>query len=358
MAIFNEQAIAFPWDETKDHYFKYQEKLLTIRDVAGCIGTLVERSYETQTGRADRIQVLVDSIKTSKSADQDLPFDDDANQHFMPGDTIIVQSLSVCRVSRLQQDVKRASFALASPVQSVALGIPFTEIPTFLKGVRASLRYGLNDRVICRSRSCWFSGHIVGTAVFEEAGLFQLSPYLVKTDPRPGIKSNIIRVENDNDEICKLEVCFDPLSELYLIKAAAVVVAKSRKPKTRFTVGDKVVCRVHSNIDDGLEQWVSGTVSLTWAKLGTVSLTSEINRAYLDLVPYKINLNSGGWIYCHKDDHTLIRREGLQSQIRFRGTSKRMEVRQSEDGTKERVDHATERRKRMGESEVDVSSSE
>lgn len=185
------------------------------------------------------------------------------------------------------------------------------------------MRYGLNDRVICRSGSRWSSGHIVGTAVFEEDGLFQLSSYLVKTDPRPGIQSSIIRVENDNDETCKLEVCFDPCSELHLIKAAVAVPPKSRKPRTRFAVGSKVVCRVCNNIGDGLERWVSGTVSLIWAKLAG-ELTSEFHSAHLDVVPYKIDLSSGSWIYCHKDDHTLIRREGMQPQIRVRGTSKRM----------------------------------
>jgi hypothetical protein len=217
-----------------------------------------------------------------------------------------------------------------------------------LEKIRSTLRLGLNDRVLCNCGSRWLVGHIVGTAVFSDGDVL---PYLVKTDNIPGLPSNTISVPEDkNDDVCIQEVCFDPCSQFHLVKAAAPLVQQSNRPKLRFAVGDKVRCRVQNNPNDDLEQWEMGQVTSIWPQLcmpGDYNtwVLGDVSGKYADAVPYQVDLMTGRWIYCHKDDHTLIRREGLQPVTRVRGMSKRIEVRKGEDGSKERIDHVTERRK-------------
>jgi len=330
LAIFKQLQTELSWDETEEHSFKSKTESLTIADVANRIEELTEGIYERRARGTDTIQVQVRSITTSRVTDRDLPWGDHVNQHLKPGDTIIVTAMAMSEsgIRQMQQEV-------------------------FLKKFRASLRFDLNDRVVCFCGPRWLSGHIVGTAVPDpdDNGIL---PYLVKTDPLPGVPSRTISVPSDSDDICRQEVCFNPSSELHLIKAAAAVIPESGKPKTRFAVGDEVVCRIHNNTDDGLEQWVPGKVSMTW-----VTLPGEqkweiggISGTFPDVVPYKIDLISNSWIFCHRDVYTLIRKKGLEPQTRVRGISKRMEVRIAADGSKERIDHATERSKRLLDSEL------
>ena len=55
-----------------------------------------------------------------------------------------------------------------------------------LKDIRKTLRFSLSDRVICNCGPLWLPGSVVGTAVESDGELF---PYLVKTDPIPGMPS-------------------------------------------------------------------------------------------------------------------------------------------------------------------------
>merc|ERR1712039_785732 len=110
-----------------------------------------------------------------------------------------------------------------------------------------------------------------------------------------------------------------------------------------------VVCRIRSFTPDRLENWASGKVTETWPKLPGVKewdLGEGLTGVFPDVVPYKVEMSSG-WIYVHRDDHTLIRREGLQPHTRVKGISKRLEVRTNKDGSKEKFDHVTERGKRI-----------
>merc|ERR1719335_1332433 len=136
---------------------------------------------------------------------------------------------------------------------------------------------------------------------------------------------------------------------MHLVKAAAALVPESSKPKLRLAVGDKVVCRVRNDPKDGLEQWVPGAISFIWPKLSGDEAWNMggVSGKFPSCVPYKVDLTAGGWIYCHRDDHTLIRRQGMEPQARVRGISKRMELRKNEDGSQEKIDHVTERRKRL-----------
>merc|ERR1712039_635837 len=105
-----------------------------------------------------------------------------------------------------------------------------------------------------------------------------------------------------------------------------------------------VCVRIRNSTEDALEQWIAGTVSSTWPKLGG-QLKWEVGDVigeFPDTVPYRVDFSNGHWVYCHRDHFTLIRREGMQPQTRVKGISKRMEVVQVADGSKQQVDHQTE----------------
>lgn len=290
---------------------------MTMDDLATVLEQEISNQYD---GDANEIQVQVRSVATLKVP---LPFEDPVTKHFKPGDTVIVDAMALsARQSRPQ----------------------FTE--KMIKEVRKTLRFDLNDRVLCYCGPRHLSGHVVGTAVPDEGDLL---PYLVKTDAVPGLPSRTISVPSDHDGCCVQEVCFDPASQMDLIKAGAALLPASSKPKLRFAAGDKIVCRIRNNPKDGKEQWVPGEITMLWPKLPG-DLSWELGPAsgkFPDSVPYRIDLGSGKWLLCHRDDHTLIRREGLEPQTRVRGISKRMELRKNKDGSKERIDHVTERRKRL-----------
>ena len=56
-----------------------------------------------------------------------------------------------------------------------------------LKEIRKTLRFGLSDRVLCNCGGLWLPGSVVGTAVESDGEIF---PYVVKTDPIPGMPSS------------------------------------------------------------------------------------------------------------------------------------------------------------------------
>jgi len=64
-------------------------------------------------------------------------------------------------------------------------------------------------------------------------------------------------------------------------------------------------------------------------------------------VAYKVKLDEGGDVFCHVDNYTLIRQEGLEPQTRVKGVSKRIEERKKPDGTLVRYDHLTGQERRM-----------
>merc|ERR1712183_1015473 len=101
--------------------------------------------------------------------------------------------------------------------------------------VRETLRYGLNDRVICNCGPGWMAGHVVGTAVGDPGT--ELLPYLVKTDALPGLESSTISAPDDTDDVVTQEVCFDPRTEMHLIQASTPIVPQSKRSKLRFAAG-------------------------------------------------------------------------------------------------------------------------
>lgn len=313
----------------QDYEFKCEKPPMIIDDVALTVEQYLENLYSAQIAEdGKRIQVQVQAVWHFKTQ-KELNFQDEVSQSLSPGDRVVVAAMALGPMSK--------NFDL-SQLQPM-----FTEED--IEELRKRLRFGLNDRVLCQCGPRWLSGWIVGTAVADDEDLL---PYLVKTDPLPGLPSATISVPRDLEEICVQEVCFDPNTQLDLVKCAASLVPETKRPKLRFGVGDKIVCRVRNSPQDGLEQWVPGVINEIWPALPGEEKwdMGDASGKYPDVVPYKINLASG-WVFCHKDDHTLIRREGMQPVTRVRGISKRMELRQCADGSKERIDHVTERRKRM-----------
>lgn len=330
LEMFDQIQFDLPWQEMlKDFEFRSTDPSMTIEDLSTWIESIIEGNYMEFTDGQDDMQAQLRAIWRSGRAelqpDKDLPFQDCVSQHLKSGDSVVVDAYAV------------AESMMRPPKQWS---------DEELEKVRASLRFGLNDRVVCNCGPRWLSGHINGTAVPNDSDLL---PYLVKTDALPGLPSSTISVPEDgNDDICVQEVCFDPATQLHLIKAAAPLVPEVR-PKLRFAAGDKVRCRVRNSPNDGLEQWQPGEVKAIWPELPGDRIwdMDEISGEYADVVAYAVNLAAGGWIFCHKDHHTLIRREGLQPLTRVKGTSKRIEVRTNEDGSKEQIDHMTERRKKL-----------
>ncbi|CAK0890483.1 unnamed protein product [Prorocentrum cordatum] len=333
---FKYQGIDINWDNKELLTVTCQESPLTIEEVSSWIEARVENMYDYQTGGKDR-----------QGADPD-PLDQETHgargarlgrpRQPTPqgdGDTIIVDCMAITDSMARRMRAQRPQYTEED-----------------LEEIRKKLRFDLNDRVLCFCGPRWLSGHVVGSAVPDDDTLL---PYLVKTDPVPGLPSKTISVPSDRDEVCTQEVCFDPESELHLVKSAATLLAGSQRPKLRFAAGDKVACRLKNDPKDGLETWVAGVVSSIWPELpGERKWQIEnISGEFPSVVAYKVDFSTGGWVYCHRDHHALIRRDGMQPQTRVKGISKRMEVRKANDGSREQVDHQTERRKRMLESDSD-----
>lgn len=308
---FSRAGFTVPWKEVlKEYEFAFVEPSTTIMDLTDRIDLKVERLYE-DFGGPDPTSVQTRAVSHSK-VENKLPFQDLVAQHLKWGDTIVLD----------------------------------------MQVMQVKLRFGLNDRVLCNLGPRWLSGHIVETNLPDEGGFL---PYLVKTDPLPGVPSRSISVPRDEDSCCVQEVCFDPTSQLHLVKAAARRVPEHSKVKLRFALGDKVVCRIRNHADDGLEQWVAGAICEVWPRLPGASSwdLGEVSGHFPDVLPYKVGLLSGAWVYCHRDDHTLIRPESMQPQKRVRGISQRMEVRRAQDGSRVKIDHGTGRQKRLVDTELD-----
>jgi len=316
-----------PWqDLMKGIEFTSPKPVMIIEDIAQKVENQIEQIWWQRYGDEwGQLQVQVFKVM-DQNGTKEYGFRDPVAD-LRPDDTLLME-VQTNQEWQQQQDKPR-----------------FTE--EMIEHVRTLLRFDLNDRVLCFCGPRWLSGHIVGTAVVDDDDFL---PYLVKTDALPGLPARTISVPTDKDHCCTQEVCFDPIEQLDLVRCAASTIKGTKKPKLRFAVGDKVVCRIKSSPEDGLEVWVAGFVSETWPSIGDASWDmGPAAGKFPDVVPYKVDFSSGSgkWVYCHRDDHTLIRREGMQPQTRVKGTSKRMEVLKESDGVSFRIDHVTERRKRM-----------
>lgn len=333
--LFGARGHNIPWNEEKELKVRCPSAPMTIDDLAKWIEARIEGIYAQMTGSQDDGQAQVMFIRREGApATAVLPWIDEADRHLKNGDVVIV-------------DVAFAT-AQQGPAKRFSEGD--------LEKIRKNLRFGLNDRVLCFCGPRWLSGWIVGTAVPEDN---EVLPYLVKTDPLPGLGSRTICAPIDRDDLCTQDVCFDPSTQLHLTKAAAQEVKEACRPKLRFADGDRAVVRIHNSEDTGLEQWVAGKVSALWPKLAAAPEKWSIKGnggEYPNIVPYKVELDRGSWVYCHRDHFTLIRREDMKPHVLVKGMSQRFEVVKLADGAEEKIDHCTGRRKRMAKKAVDSDS--
>jgi len=324
-AKFGPQGFNIPWtDEVLP--IKAPSLPMTIDDVAKWIEARIEGVYfQMKKGQSEAQAQVMTIRKEGADAGDSLPWDHNVERYLKEGDTVI------CDV------------ALAS---DEARGQPVSEAQ--LEIIRKTLRFGQNDRVLCYCGPRWFSGWIVGTAALDEDN--DIMAYLVKTDPVTGLPSRTVSVPSDRDELCVQEVCFDPITQLHLVRTSAQEVKESAKPTLRFAVAEAVVVRVRSDTSNGLERWVAGTVEELWPTLGATPDKFDIAGVigeFPNIVPYKVKLAAGGWVYCTRDNFTLIRREHMKPKVLVKGLSKRMEVAQADDGNWEKIDHQTEKRRKV-----------
>jgi len=210
---------------------------------------------------------------------------------------------------------------------------------------RPDLRFDLNDRVVCNLGVRWAAGHIVGT----DPDMKDDWCYVVKLDNRPGLVGRTISVPHDSDHVCVQEVCFLPPQMEQVKGAAPEIPETSAKSTLRFASGDRVSVRVRNGADK-LENWLPGKVDAEYPELPgphTWGDEDEVMGSFPIKVAYRVKLDRGGVVFCHLDNYTLIRREGLEPQTRVKGISKRMEERKTPDGALVRFDHGTERQKRL-----------
>jgi len=121
------------------------------------------------------------------------------------------------------------------------------------------------------------------------------------------------------------------------------------QPKTRrFAKGHRVACAVEDP-SDNFSRWSAGTVIEV-----NFSLEEDAKKILPDrkwdgansICPYWVKLDNGGLVFVHRDDHVLIRDLALQAEgPRQSADGKRcldrLETRQRDDGTWEKIDHNT-----------------
>jgi len=136
--------------------------------------------------------------------------------------------------------------------------------------------------------------------------------------------------------------------EVDLAKWAAPLVAKPIKTQPlRFKLSDRVGIRVQDNAD-GYENWLCGNVVEVWPTLPGNHETQGF-LASANSVPYKVLTDDKIAFYCHRDDHTLIRKAENVPQTQVKTISSRFERRQLLDGTFIKFDHVTMRSRKIME---------
>merc|ERR1712224_440908 len=119
-------------------------------------------------------------------------------------------------------------------------------------------------------------------------------------------------------------------------------------PKLRFAPGERVSFRVE-DAKDGLDQWLCGEVKEAWPKLHQPCQFEGVQ--FVDTVPAVEADSTFGRLevsyYCHRDDHTLIRKEENMPQERSFGIARRMEKRVLAGNTTVTFDHATCRSRKI-----------
>lgn len=218
-----------------------------------------------------------------------------------------------------------------------------------LIGFTGKLRFEQGDRVICRLGQRLAPGRILQTNAGDpddpRGGLFVA--YVVKTDALSSdLPPETVGVPHDGEALCVRETCLPESLEKIAMFCAQ---ADQQQHKLRFSPGDRVGFRVEDT-SEGLDQWICGVVKETWPRLAGPYEFEGVTFA--ETVPYAVVSDAGHarpepLLYCHRDDHTLIRKEANVPQSRTRGVAKRFEKRTLTQGSLEMFDHVTCRSKRV-----------
>jgi hypothetical protein len=214
---------------------------------------------------------------------------------------------------------------------------------------QAPSRFARAERVVCRvgGLRAWCAGVVasVGVEDPEEEGGARL-PYVVKLDPP---SRRLISVPRDDDDLCRAEVCFG--SRAGALWFTAFCMAAGRAVARRFAMGERVVVAVEEDANDGV-RWAAGTIIDTdfsiEADADALLPSREWARGEDARVPYRVQLDSGGRVLVHRDEHWLIRDpklqdEGPASTAKRTRCLSRIETRHRGDYTFEAIDHFTRR---------------
>ena len=164
-------------------------------------------------------------------------------------------------------------------------------------------------------------------------------PYVVELDGT----GKLIGVPKDTPGCIAPETCWD---EAFAVDVQAPLPPElpSSRPAVRFSVGDKVTCRVGDSSGNGSE-WVSGVVTECWAQRDCWGAD--------EACAYAIEVGSQGGappriVLAHRDEHHLVRdpllqppgppAKGVSSSASRFGKRKR-----ASDGQWETIDHQTRR---------------
>lgn len=205
----------------------------------------------------------------------------------------------------------------------------------------APLRFARGDRVVCNLGDLWIPGTVLDTNVENpQDPQMERIVYVVKIDAVDGRSpTRTIAAPEDTDAVIQRERCFDDQDEGSFAQWCAPLAPPATRKPLRFSAGDRVAVRV-KDLPSGFENWSPGLVVSTWTQASSRGLQAMPQA----MVPYVVATDSRNY-YCHRDDHTLIRKAEHIPQAPQKSISKRFEHRRRPDGVLEILDHVTLRSK-------------
>lgn len=172
-------------------------------------------------------------------------------------------------------------------------------------------------------------------------------PYVVRLDAPD---SRLLPVKADDSTQCRAEVCFGQRADGFLSTLSSMPpIPRGKASVRRFKAGERVAVAVE-DATDKYSDWVAGTVvdvDYSVAEKAATLLPSRDWSGNKGVVPYRVELDSGGSVLVHKDEHWLLRDLELQTagprQCEDGRCLSRLIKRHKGDYTFEAIDHGTRR---------------
>ena len=219
-------------------------------------------------------------------------------------------------------------------------------------------RFRRAERVVCRlggDRS-WASGIVAASNQDNpEDPRGPKLPYVVKVDPP---NSRLVSVPKDDYDLCRAEVCFGQRAGALWFTIFCMPSRPARGTR-RFASGERVACAIEDESND-YSVWAAGTVRDVDYSIQEDAAALDPERDFTGargVVPYRVELDTGGMVLVHRDEHWLVRDLELQSpgprqlpagespRESFASSLTRLERRHKGDYTWESIDHQTRRRR-------------